>query len=93
MAALPGDDWSGEQPPDVESLARVHHVFTHFALDLEVVARAEPFGAGWWQPLNRIAEAGLPTLYRRAVEAALRAQSLPSQATRPAQLEEAPSGP
>ena len=30
-----------------------------------VVARAEPDGDGWWQPLDRLAEAGLPTLYRQ----------------------------
>jgi A/G-specific adenine glycosylase len=49
----------------------VRHVFTHFSLDLHIVLRAEPEGEGWWQPLDRLAEAGLPTLYRKAVEAAL----------------------
>jgi A/G-specific adenine glycosylase len=49
----------------------VRHVFTHFTLNLDVVARSQPHGEGWWQPLDRIAQAGLPTLYRRAVEAAL----------------------
>ena len=46
------------------------HVFTHFALDLEIWPRA-PLGDGWWQPLDRLDDAGLPTLYRRAVEAVL----------------------
>lgn len=72
MAALPGSDWTGApQGPPTPSLARVRHVFTHFALELEVLARPEPVGEGWWQPLDRLGEAGLPTLYRRAAEAAL----------------------
>ena len=29
------------------------HVFTHFRLELRVVAAAEPDGEGWWQPLDR----------------------------------------
>ena len=37
----------------------VHHGFTHFTLDLHLVARAEPPpGDGWWHPLDRLAEAG-----------------------------------
>ena len=54
---------------------RVRHGFTHFTLDLHIVARAEPVGDGWWQPLDRLAEAGLPTLYRRAAEAVLERRS------------------
>lgn len=30
-----------------------------------------PNGEGWWHPLDRIADAGLPTLYRKAVDAVL----------------------
>ena len=30
-----------------------------------------PPGEGWWQDLAELGSAGLPTLYRRAVEAAL----------------------
>ena len=30
-----------------------------------------PIGDGWWQPLDELDEAGLPTLYRRAAELAL----------------------
>ena len=70
MAALPGPEWSDE-PATVPSLTTVGHGFTHFALDLHVVARAEPAGEGWWQPLDQLAQAGLPTLYRKAVEAML----------------------
>jgi A/G-specific adenine glycosylase len=75
MAALPGPDWT-EQRPSVNALATVRHTFTHFSLDLLVVPAAE-FQSGWWQPLKRLDEAGLPTLYRRAVEAALAAEREP----------------
>jgi len=40
------------------------------------VTRSEPAGEGWWQPIDRLAEAGLPTLYRRAAELALRPREL-----------------
>jgi len=70
MAALPGGDWSEEQPR-VNALGTVRHVFTHFSLDLHVVVRAEPVGVGWWQPIAELGRAGLPALYRKAVELAL----------------------
>jgi A/G-specific adenine glycosylase len=31
----------------------------------------DPVGDGWWQPLEQIDAAGLPTLYRRAAHLAL----------------------
>ncbi len=71
MAALPGPEWSSELIPGGPVLGRIRHVFTHFALDLSIVAAPEVLETGWWQPIDRIAEAGLPTLYRRAVEAVL----------------------
>ena len=70
MAALPGPEWDASEAT-VPSLAEVRHGFTHFELRLAVVASSTPAGEGWWQPLARLAEAGLPTLYRRAVEAVL----------------------
>jgi len=70
MAALPGPDWRDE-PGSGPAIARIRHVFTHFALELSVTAAPGPVGEGWWQPLDRIDEAGLPTLYRRAAEAVL----------------------
>ena len=50
------------------ALGRVTHVFTHFRLELSVMSAPAPVGEGWWQPLDGLAEAGLPTLYRRAIE-------------------------
>jgi A/G-specific adenine glycosylase len=70
MAALPGPDWQ-DQPLASPPLARVRHVFTHFALDLVVSTRSQPVGEGWWHPIDGLGEAGLPTLYRRATDAVL----------------------
>jgi A/G-specific adenine glycosylase len=72
MAALPGTDWGETRDSTGEPLATVRHVFTHFSLDLSVERRSKPVGQGWWHPRDELAEAGLPTLYRRAAELALR---------------------
>jgi len=71
MAALPGSEWTDEAPPTPAPLGTVHHVFTHFSLDLAVEPRPEPVDEGWWHPLDALDAAGLPTLYRRAAELAL----------------------
>ncbi len=85
MPALPGGQWTDTPPqPAATPIAQIRHVFTHFALDLAVVRADRPSGDGWWQPLDRLGEAGLPTLYRRA-SAQVLARSAP--------LEEAPSPP
>jgi A/G-specific adenine glycosylase len=73
MAALPGSDWGAAMPDAADAMGTVRHVFTHFSLDLSIVARARPEGEGWWQPLDRLGEAGLPTLYRRAADLVLAA--------------------
>ena len=75
MAALPGPEW-GDSSPTAQALAEVRHGFTHFELRLAVVACVLPEeglakGGGWWQSIGTLAEAGFPTLYRRAVEAVL----------------------
>ena len=44
----------------------VEHVFTHFALTMRLVcAVAEARGEGIWWPVDRIGEAGLPTLFSK----------------------------
>ena len=75
MAALPGTQWTDEPPAASATLGRIRHGFTHFRLELAVAAAADPVGEGWWQPIEQLGEAGLPTLYRRAAEAALAAQA------------------
>jgi A/G-specific adenine glycosylase len=77
MAALPGPEWC-EQRPSAIPIAVHRHGFTHFTLDLMVVPCAEPpAGEGWWQSVSQLGSAGLPTLYRRAIEAALGAEREP----------------
>ncbi len=76
MRALPGGGWGDAAelaPPlaaDWRPLGTVAHVFTHFALSLEVMATelpGRPIEGEWW-PLDRLDEAGLPTLYARAAD-------------------------
>jgi len=38
---------------------------------LQVVRNAQAVGVGWWQPLDRLDQAGLPTLYRKVAAAML----------------------
>jgi A/G-specific adenine glycosylase len=75
MAALPGSDWTEAPHGHPQRLGSIRHVFTHFALDLDIVRGGEPIGEGWWHPLDMLADAGLPTLYRRAAEVALAASA------------------
>jgi A/G-specific adenine glycosylase len=75
MTALPGTEWTDAPASGANAIATVRHVFTHFSLDLAIAPRSEPIGEGWWQPLDWLSEAGLPTLYRKAVEAALASKS------------------
>ena len=63
-------EWGGERP-SVPAIATVSHGFTHFTLDLHIATRADPVGDGWWQPIDHLAEAGLPTLYAKAADAML----------------------
>jgi len=80
MAALPGGDWN-DRPQDIaKRIGTVRHVFTHFSLDLMIVRHREPIGEGWWQPVETVARAGLPTLYRRAAELALAGSEAPRAA-------------
>ena len=47
----------------------VHHVFTHFALRMSLLcAEAEDRPHGIWWPVDRIGEAGLPTLFAKLAE-------------------------
>ena len=75
MSALPGPDWDDDHQPAGPVLGRVTHIFTHFRLELAIVASDEPTGEGWWQPLDRLVDAGLPTLYRRAADSVVESRS------------------
>jgi A/G-specific adenine glycosylase len=76
MAALPGGEWTAEPPSAPGTLGTVSHIFTHFSLDLTVVARSAMDGEGWWHPIDALDDAGLPTLYRRAAETVLKGRGL-----------------
>ncbi len=68
-------------PGDWQAVAgTVRHVFTHFALELRIArlqlvhppaveSLVSAFGAGQWWPLDRLDEAGLPTLFAHVVRA------------------------
>ena len=84
MRALPSGPWTETDPglTEAPAAARWHdagtvaHVFTHFALDLRVMTgtpAADPADGEWW-PIDRIEEAGLPTLFARAAARAIAAR-------------------
>ena len=82
MRALPDDGWTaradGSVAPPVagewEEAGIVRHGFTHATLELSVqryLGTGVPRGDGEWWQFDRLSEAGLPTLYRKAAERAL----------------------
>ncbi|MES1200024.1 MAG: A/G-specific adenine glycosylase [Pseudomonadota bacterium] len=77
MAALPTTEWRGEAWTRGEAqkltpakgkwraIGSVRHVFTHFALTLEVWrGEGDPQGEGWWADERALAT--LPTVFRKA---------------------------
>ncbi len=78
MRALPTGPWSAEDPGFADAPAQAiwraagagRHVFTHFALDYSVVTAPAENRAieGEWWPIDRLEEAGLPSLFARAAE-------------------------
>jgi len=87
MRALPDDGWSARgdgasEPPLAgpwQSGGVVRHSFTHFDLDLQLMLYSGgdlaslEHEAGIWWPLDRIADAGLPTLFAKAARLAMAA--------------------
>ena len=76
MRVLPSCDWVGDDAPppfagDWQPLGAVTHVFTHFRLTLQILGlqiSKQPtfvFDVEWW-PIDRLHEAGLPTLFNKA---------------------------
>ncbi|MBC2778692.1 A/G-specific adenine glycosylase [Parasphingopyxis sp. GrpM-11] len=77
MRALPSGAWEEAAPgladapvaAEWEARGTVSHVFTHFALELDVVAASgltrEGVEGEWW-PIDTIEGAGLPTLFAKA---------------------------
>ncbi len=75
MLALPSIGWDGSEGKFEAGgtlMGSVTHVFTHFSLSLQVVAQpsADIAGGEWW-PIDQLDKAGLPTVFRKAVNRAL----------------------
>lgn len=79
MRALPTGPWS-ETPPGLADAPAatgwrlldrtVTHVFTHFRLELALaVGTGAGQGEGEWWPVDRLHEAGLPTVFAKAAQA------------------------
>ena len=83
MRALPDDGWTarsdgaGEPPTQGSraSLGAVRHTFTHAHLELSVerISADAMSGQGEWWPVERLEDAGLPTLFAKAARLALAA--------------------
>lgn len=84
MRALPSGPWSEADPGLAEApvtaqwsdAGTVAHVFTHFALELRVMATKHPIEIpeGDWWPIADIEGAGLPTLFAKAASRAIAAR-------------------
>jgi A/G-specific adenine glycosylase len=69
MLALPTDSEGAPARAQWREAGSVDHVFTHFALTMRLLcADAEQRPDGTWWPIDRLAEAGLPTLFARLAE-------------------------
>jgi A/G-specific adenine glycosylase len=86
MAEVPGTDWTARRdgetgagaapfPAEWRFSGRVQHVFTHFALDLAVfradVGDCQAPAGHWWAPSDAIHGEALPTVMKKAIEAAI----------------------
>jgi A/G-specific adenine glycosylase len=85
MRGLPSDDWDrrGWKPGVAtrEEGKAVRHVFTHFALTLTICKISPETGCdiapdGEWWPIDRLAEAGLPSLFAKAAQSVLEETSI-----------------
>jgi A/G-specific adenine glycosylase len=88
MRALPDDRWRAgadgdSEPPFVADWrtvgTKVHHVFSHFTLTLDIAVTAGPDASvikvpGTYWPVNSLDKAGLPTLFSKVVKAVLAAK-------------------
>ena len=87
MLEAPGTEWGDEEPSRAAALRKapiqaewrwseglVRHVFTHFALDLQVaVARVKgrPLKDALWTPIDQLGEVALPSLMRKVAKLGL----------------------
>jgi A/G-specific adenine glycosylase len=76
MLALPTSGWDGDREPgnaepaaaEWREAGAVEHMFTHFVLSLKLLCAAASAreASGTWWPVERLAEAGLPTVFAKA---------------------------
>lgn len=85
MTEVPGSDWSEVRSApaypisgDWRSAGTVSHIFTHFALELDVwVISAEPewSNKGWWSMQSELNGEALPSLFKKVLNAAMERKS------------------
>lgn len=83
MRALPDDGWVARAdgngkaplPGPWENAGSISHVFTHFALEMSLQVygggRYDELSQGEWWPIDRLDDAGLPTLFAKVARLAL----------------------
>lgn len=82
MTQVPTTEWvkaetspaQGDPYPDAEHLGAIEHVFTHFALTLQVyrhTTQETPSGPGWWSPPHKVTQEAWPTVMVKALKLAL----------------------
>jgi A/G-specific adenine glycosylase len=66
MLAFPTEEQGAPAAADWRHAGAVDHVFTHFALTMRLLCAGAPAREeGLWWPIDRIGEAGLPTLFAK----------------------------
>ncbi len=77
MTQVPTTEWSAETPDaydEAQKVGVIEHVFTHFALTLDVYRRdseTRPTQNGWWSGPEAIREEAWPTVMVKVLKAAL----------------------
>jgi len=90
MMEIPSTPWRGDGWATAETLrfapvaadwqrlpGTVHHVFTHFALEMQILAARTDGGTGMegvWSPINALGDHALPSLMKKVIAHALRAR-------------------
>jgi A/G-specific adenine glycosylase len=93
MLEVPGSEWTARAPdraaalrnPPVRAAWRwsdgiVRHVFTHFALELQVAAatvKGRPLKDALWTPIDKLGEAALPSVMRKVAKLGLATLAAP----------------